>query len=118
MSKHDAWKDEAIAMKLAGAPIDAIAAKFGVKRNTINYVTKGVRSTNIPVRTKGPAGPFSTRYQGSAGFSMGCKKRHAVQFLPELFDEINSFAQARDISFSSAVTELAAIALSDIRSAA
>lgn len=106
MNKHDAWKDEAIAMKLAGVPIAKIAHNFGVTVGIADRVTRGTKS-----------GHHTNRYVGTNGFMETHRKQHAVRFNLELFDDINAYARDKDMSFSSAVASLAAKALSDIRSA-
>lgn len=87
MSKH-AWKDEAIAMKIAGVPLYEIAENFSRPYSSVVHATRGIKAN-----------------------------RHEVCFLPDLFDDINAYARDKDMSFSSAVASLAAKALSDIRSA-
>lgn len=118
MSKH-AWKDEAIAMKIAGASMQEIADKFSVPYHTVVNITRGTKSTHSwPARGSDIRKPHTTCYQGSEGHIEKYRKQHAVRFIPDLFDDINAYAREKDMSFSSAVASLAAKALSDIRSEA
>ncbi len=92
------WHEEARQMKLAGASMIDIAAKFERTPNRVLMVTRDIKSTNAA---------WGRTFRGkSNGHKMGNKMRVAVSFTDAQIDAINIIAEERKVSFSKVVSDL------------